>query len=184
MARTAVKPQLQLVPAPEAPRPAFSALETVYRDHARFVAVLALHVLGRDLEVDDVVQDVFLSAASGLARLREPAALRAWLGTITVRLARRRLRARRLLALFGLDPQPDYGELVATDASPEQRLLVSQVYLILDSVPAKDRVAWTLRYVEGARLEEVARLCECSLATAKRRIVAAQQRLETELADE
>jgi RNA polymerase sigma-70 factor (ECF subfamily) len=40
------------------------------------------------------------------------------------------------------------------------------------------RIAWTLRYVEREKLEEVARLCGCSLATAKRRIAATQAAIE------
>ena len=44
-----------------------------------------------------------------------------------------------------------------------------------------NRVAWTLNYVEGETLEEVARLCGCSLATAKRRIAAAQRFIEEKL---
>ena len=39
------------------------------------------------------------------------------------------------------------------------------------------RVAWQLRYVEGYRLDEVAGLCHCSLATAKRRIADAEKRV-------
>jgi RNA polymerase sigma-70 factor (ECF subfamily) len=51
-------------------------------------------------------------------------------------------------------------------------------------VPPRDRIAWTLRYIEGQQLEEVAGICGCSLATAKRRISAAQERIERAFADE
>jgi RNA polymerase sigma-70 factor (ECF subfamily) len=44
-------------------------------------------------------------------------------------------------------------------------------------------VAWTLRHVEGQKLEEVAQYCRCSLATAKRRISAAHTRMLAELED-
>jgi RNA polymerase sigma-70 factor, ECF subfamily len=162
-------------PAPETP------LEALYRAESRYVAHLALKVLGRDLEVDDVVQDVFVAAARALGNLKEPRALHAWLGTVTVRLARRRLFARRVLALFGLDPQPEYGQLTDPQAGPEQRLQVARLYCALDALPPKDRVAWSLRHVQGETLDEVARLCECSLATAKRRITAAEKALEARL---
>lgn len=156
-------------------------LETLYREESRYVAHLALKVLGRDEEVDDVVQDVFVAAAKAIARLTEPHALHAWLGTVAIRVARRRLQARRLLSLFGLDPQPDYGELASLDAGPEERAQLRRLYSALDELPAKDRIAWTLRHVEGEQLEEVARLCQCSLATAKRRIAAAELELEGRL---
>ena len=40
------------------------------------------------------------------------------------------------------------------------------------------RLAWMLRYVEGMSLGEVAIECSCSLATAKRRISATEERIE------
>lgn len=156
-------------------------LDALYRAESRYVAHLALKVLGRDVEVDDVVQDVFVAAAGALGRLKEPRALHAWLGTVTVRVARRRLFARRVLALFGLDPQPEYGELADPQAGPEQRLQLARLYRALDELPAQHRLAWSLRHVQGEPLDEVARLCECSLATAKRRIAAAETALEERL---
>lgn len=179
MPRPAQSPRLQVVR--EGSRPE-TPLEAVYRAKSRYVAHLALSVLGRDVDVDDVVQDVFVALAPALERLREAGALHAWLGTVTVRVARRRLHGRRLLSLFGLDPQPDYGELAARDAGPEERFHVMRVYAALDRLPPKERIAWTLRHVEGEQLEAVARLCECSLATAKRRISAAEAALERSLA--
>lgn len=179
MARPAHGMKLQVVRGGEAP---LTPLDAAYRSQARYVAHLALRVLGREPEVDDVVQDVFVAAAASLHRLREPGALHAWLGTVTVRIARRRLRARRLLSLFGLDPQPDYGELASRDAGPEERLQVKRLYACLDALPARERIAWALRHVQGEQLDEVARLCGCSLATAKRRISAAELALEARLA--
>jgi RNA polymerase sigma-70 factor, ECF subfamily len=42
-------------------------------------------------------------------------------------------------------------------------------------VSAGCRIAWMLRRVEGLPLAEVATLCDCSLATAKRRITDADR---------
>ena len=171
-------PRLHVVPTGAEPE---TPLDALYRSESRYVAHLALKVLGRDLEVDDVVQDVFVAAAGVLGTSRQPQSLHAWLGTVTVRVARRRLFARRVLALFGLDPQPEYGELADPQAGPEERHEVARVYRALDALPAKDRVAWTLRHVQGEQLDEVARLCDCSLATAKRRICAAEDALKARL---
>ena len=54
-----------------------------------------------------------------------------------------------------------------------QRLLAVRRRRALDGVSAKERVAWVLRHVQGESLEDTALLCECSLATAKRRIAEA-----------
>ena len=57
-------------------------LESVYRAYSRYVAAIALRLLGSDDEVDDVVQEVFVVAMRGLRGLREPGAIRGWLATI------------------------------------------------------------------------------------------------------
>lgn len=156
-------------------------LDTIFRRHARYVGAIAYRLLGRDDEVDDVVQEVFLEAIGGLARLADPGALKGWLRTITVRVVARRLRARTMRRFFGLDRGADYETIASRSADPETRTLFAKVYASLDALPAQDRIAWTLRHVEGDSLEEVAAHCGCSLATAKRRIAAAHERLTKEL---
>ncbi len=158
-------------------------MEEAFREHASYVAAVALRLLGRDEEVDDVVQDTFLRAMSGLGRLRDPAAVRGWLATVAVRVARRKLRARRLFAFVGLDGADNSIELCAPGAGPEEKALLHKVYGLLEKLPVDERIAWTLRHVEGEPLERVAELCGCSLATAKRRIARAHATLEERLDD-
>ena len=67
--------------------------------------------------------------------------------------------------------------IASPNADPESRVLLAQVYSLLQTLPADDRIAWTLRYVDHHRLESVASLLDCSLATAKRRILRAQRYL-------
>jgi RNA polymerase sigma-70 factor (ECF subfamily) len=47
----------------------------------------------------------------------------------------------------------------------------------LRGLPAHQRIAWMLQHVEGEPLESVAAACNCSLATVKRWIAAADQRV-------
>jgi RNA polymerase sigma-70 factor (ECF subfamily) len=138
-------------------------------------------LLGRADEVDDLVQDVFLDAIRGLRSLREPGALRAWLATVTVRHARRRLRRRSLLSMLGLDRGTDVEGLVAEGEPKEMRARVMAIYAALDRVPADARIAWILFTVEGHSLEEVGALGGYSRATAHRRIQAAQAAVDEAL---
>jgi RNA polymerase sigma-70 factor (ECF subfamily) len=151
--------------------------EKVYRRYAPYVAATAHRLLGGDQEVDDTVQEVFVIAVRGLKSVRDPEAVKGWLACIAVRVVRRRLRMRRARKFVGLDAP------VALDpadwaASPEQRTLLLQVYRALEALPANERIAWTLRHLQGERLEDVAAQCGCSLATAKRRIAAAGRIME------
>lgn len=182
-------PRLRLVGASSntegaAPTEVPTDLEGAFRAYARYVGAIALRILGRAEEVEDVVQDVFLDAHKSLGTLRDPDALKGWLATLTVRKSMRVLKRRRVRRFFGLDELSDYAQLVDRAASPDDQALVAEVYRLLDQLPAPERAAWVLRYVEGEKLQRVAELCECSLATAKRRIAAAHGVLYGELSDE
>jgi RNA polymerase sigma-70 factor, ECF subfamily len=159
-----------------------SALDQAFRAHAPQVATMALRILGRHEEADDLVQDVFMKAGKWLAKLDDPSAVRAWLMKVTVRLAWRRLRMRHWRVALGFDGSYDYAEVAGQGrVSPEDAAFLAEVYRILDRMPAGERLAWSLRHVDGERLEDVAERCACSLATAKRWIAAAQARIGKEI---
>ena len=166
------------------PRPLADApvtLDVAFRAHAGFVASVALRVLGRPSEVDDLVQDVFLCVLPRLGDLRDPEALRGWLAVITARLARRRLRSRRWKIWLGVGADHDYAQLADSAASPQDRALLRELYRALDRLPVQHRLAWTLRHAEGLELAAVAEACDCSLATVKRWISAAEAALRMEV---
>ena len=198
MSRYSQQPHLRLVPTGGAPeRPAGSALpspdadlppadpkaavEDAFRRYAPLVASLGLRITALRDEIDDFVQEVFLRATRGIGGLRHAGATKAWLVSITINVARQRLRVRKLRKLVGLDVPIEYEELVDPALSPEDRVLLTRMYRALDGLPVNQRLAWSLRHIEGERLETVALLCGCSLATAKRRIVAAESRVARRL---
>jgi len=164
--------------------PVAPLLDDIYRRYGRYVGAVLLRLGGRPAEVEDLVQEVFVEVARGIRQLRDVAAVKGWLATIAVRVARRRLRARRWRHLLGLDAPVDYSSLVDAAASPVDRLLVRAVYVVLDELAVADRLAFTLHVIEGETLEAVAALCGCSLATAKRRIARVQKALDARLGDE
>src|SRR5262249_23198941 len=141
--RMRADPALRLVPAQDAlPR---DELEVVFRSYARYVAAVGYRLLGRDDEVDDVVQEVFMIAMRGLRKLRDAEAIRGWLATVTVRVARRRLRRRRFRLSAGPDDAPDYQSLVAA-AGQHDALLIMRAYRVLEGLAVDDKIAWMLRH--------------------------------------
>jgi len=127
--------------------------------------------LGPDRDRDDVVHDAFLQILRGVARVRDPAALRGWVTAVAVNTARSELRRRRLRRLvWSSDPAP---EVAGAGVDPEARDLLQRIYRRLDRLGTAERLAFVLRFVERHELTEVARLMDCSLATAKRRIARA-----------
>jgi RNA polymerase sigma-70 factor (ECF subfamily) len=162
-----------------------SDVDALYRRYAPYVAAVAIRILGRDHELDDLIQDAFLNALRGLRDLREPAAIKGWLARITVRLAIRRLRQRRVRQALHLEPAVfDYETLAAPAATPEQRALIARLYRVLDALPAADRAVWVLRHVQGEQLQQIPEMCGCSLSTAQRRLRRAQAAVEEGLAHE
>ena len=165
-------------PTPEPADDGPHDFDTLFRRFAPYVGRIALSVLGAADEVDDVVQEVIVIAHRHLGSVRERTAIKAWLSRITVREAARRLRRRRLRRILGVARDAaDSPHLADHGATPEQRAMLLSIYRVLDGLPTAERLAWTLRHVEGERLEVVAQLCGCSLATAKRRIAAAATRV-------
>ncbi|MEI9953338.1 MAG: sigma-70 family RNA polymerase sigma factor [Pseudomonadota bacterium] len=153
------------------------AFELLYRRHAGFALNLAVRIQGSANDAEDIVHDAFLKVSQRLSELREASAFRPWLGSIVVRLVRTRLRRQRLLRTLGLaSAEPiELDAIASPNADPESRVLLAQVYSLLQTLPADERIAWTLRHVDQHRLEVVAQLVDCSLATAKRRILRAQR---------
>jgi len=155
----------------------------LFKRYAPYVARIGLRLLGRESDVDDLIQEVFLAAFKQRGQLRDPHATKNWLATIAVRSARRQLRRRRLRQFVGLDLGGPALDLPDQRISPEKRALLARIYEILDRMSVDRRLAWTLRFVEGEKLDKVAERCGCSLATAKRRIAAAQAFLHAEIDD-
>jgi RNA polymerase sigma-70 factor (ECF subfamily) len=145
----------------------------LYRRHASFVLGLCTRLLRHASDAEDVVQDAFVDAFEQMHSLRQAEMFRRWLTGIAVHKAHRRLRRRKLLRALGLRDARQHETLetcLAQGASPEVYAEIVCLDHVLTQLPDAQRIAWQLRHVEGYRLEEVAELCECSLATAKRRL--------------
>jgi RNA polymerase sigma-70 factor (ECF subfamily) len=178
-----VKPEDADTPAPALPDP--YGLDALYRRYAPYVASIGTRLLGRDGEVDDLVQDVFIEALRGISKVRDPNAIKGWLARVTVRASVRRLRKRRWLQTLHLEIDPGgYEHLAGRSATPEQRALIAKVYRVLDRLPARTRVIWTLRHVLDEPLHSIVELTACSQSTVQRRLRDAEAVLEKELHDE
>lgn len=163
-----------------------AAFELLYRRHATFALHLATRIEGSSRDVEDIVHDAFLRAFERINDLTDRGAFKSWLGAIVVHAVRSRMRRHRLMNLLGLgrSSEPvDLDALTSPDASPHTRAQIAQIYALLRTLPADDRIAWTLRCVEGHDLDSVAKMTRCSLATVKRRISRAQQFLDEHFID-
>jgi RNA polymerase sigma-70 factor (ECF subfamily) len=157
-----------------------AAADALVRRHAASLLGLVLRLVGRRQDAEDIVQDAFAVAMSELSALRDRSAFGPWLRSIAVRQAHRYFRRRKLLRTFGLDRGVDDATLAAmasSQVSQEVRVQLAALDAVLAQLPYEHRLAWSLRYVEGDSLEDIAAACGCSLATVKRWIAAAHARV-------
>jgi RNA polymerase sigma-70 factor, ECF subfamily len=152
------------------------AHEALFRRHARRLNGLAFRILGRDDEIDDLVQDTFIVAFRTLGRLADPQAFASWSASILVRQAYKKLRTRRLLARIGIGRREeaiDVDAIASASATPEEAAELRAIYAVLHAMPADVRIALVLHRIEALSLEETASVMDVSIATVKRRIAEA-----------
>jgi RNA polymerase sigma-70 factor (ECF subfamily) len=150
-------------------------------DHfSPLVRGLLARALGPGEGTEDALQEIFLRLYHKGRSLRDPARLRSFVVAIAVNHIRSELRKRRLrraiLAPLGAGHVP---QEIPADTSPVNapRLALAALYRALDAVPVGERLAFTLRFFEGLEIAEAAALSRTSLATFKRRLLAAKQKL-------
>lgn len=147
------------------------AFQALYLRHYDYLEGLLLRLFGKPDDLEDVLQQTFLTALEHIDHLRDPSRVRGWLTAIAVNCARRALaRRHKRLRFTGRWP----GEPART--APEQQSL-SEAYRALDRLSPALRVPWMLNRVEGFTLPEVAAILDTSRSTVKRRIAAAEARL-------
>lgn len=153
-----------------------SALSAVWYRYSEQVRRTLQGCMGVDPAVDDVLQEVFLSFSRNAARLIDPARLRSYLIGAAVRQARQALRTRRRRR-FWIDlwarSRVDEAELSPVASRDALRALQA----ILASLPERLREAFVLGYVEGLAAEDIADIRSVSLATAKRDLTRARNRV-------
>jgi RNA polymerase sigma-70 factor (ECF subfamily) len=156
-----------------------AAESLLYRRYAADLLNIVSRLLRNTSAAEDVVHDTFLLVFERLGQLRDPAQFRAWALSISVSLVRKRLRRARLLQWVGLDSLTTAPlELQARDGlSVEARGELAVLDVVLKALPTEQRLAWSLRYIEGDKLDEVALALGKSLATTKRYIAAAERRI-------
>src|SRR5262249_4720499 len=149
--------------------------EALYDRFAPHVQRVLCRVLGFDRDLADLHHDVFVRALGSLDGLRDPSALKAWITSIAVFTARTAIQRRvrgRWLSFLDHDELP---EVEAVVASGEVNEALRATYALLDKLPADERIAFALRFIDGMELTEVADACGVSLATIKRRLARAEE---------
>ena len=138
---------------------------------------LVWRLLGADPDHDDVVQQVFVTALRRVDQVRDPEKLLPWLRTMAVNAVYDEIRKRRVRRIFLRDaPREEVHPSLVHDVEVRDFLLKAK--RLLDRMPAAERMVFLLHILEGRSLHEIAELCSCSHATAKRRLARANLRFD------
>lgn len=155
------------------------AERALFERYTERVTRLAHRLLKGGPDVDDLVQEVFVSAFASLKRLERPAVFGTWLYEITVRMSSKLLRRLRLRDYVDIDVAESIASeaLASTAASPDITADLRVVYDVLDTMPQDAAIALVLRRFEGRTIAEVGEAMGLSAATVKRRLAVAEERL-------
>jgi RNA polymerase sigma-70 factor, ECF subfamily len=164
------------------------AFRSLVERHSRYVFNVAYRLTGSAQDAEDIVQDTFLKAYRQLRNFEERADFRTWLHRITVNCSIDLIRTRRHREL-GQDPQDlergaDLGDVTAS-AGPDRLLLSTEIRErvgeSLATLTASERLAFTLRHVEGLPIREVATAMGLKTEAAKNSIFRAVRKMRAAL---
>jgi len=143
-----------------------TAFAVLVRRHTPVMRAYARRILHGTADVDDVVQDAFITAWEQLPTLADPARVRSWLMRITARKAIDRLRATRVHAdVTDLEiPAP---EGTSPQARAEARAGVAALSDALQHLPDAQRQVWVLRELGGGTYSEIAEQLDTSESTVR-----------------
>jgi RNA polymerase sigma factor (sigma-70 family) len=144
-------------------------LRAAYERHAEALLRLAVLLSTRQDDGEDLVQDVFLSAAERIPQLPEDA----WLPYLRAAVVNRWKNARRRDAL----ERKVAAESLPVSVGREDDLAM---WAAISNLPRRQRACLVLRYYEDLTIEDTAALLGCSTGTVKSQSSRALARLARE----
>jgi RNA polymerase sigma-70 factor (ECF subfamily) len=165
------------------------AFRSLVERHSRYVFNVAYRLTGSAADAEDVVQTTFLRAFQQLSRFEARADFRTWLHRIAVNCSIDLIRSRRHREI-GHDPEALEIESAVhgtnTSSPGPDRLLMSseireRVSKGLAQLTSSERLAFTLRHVEGLPIRDVALAMGLKTEAAKNSIFRAVRKMRTVL---
>jgi RNA polymerase sigma factor (sigma-70 family) len=159
-----------------------AAFVQVVADHREFVARLAHRLLGWPGDVEDVVQDVFLSAWEHRRKFRAHSTLATWLAAITANRCRAQAR-KRFLRLRLAKEHAEQREPPRNGEPAMDREAFERVRHAIRGLPCKYREVVVLRYLEDMPTARIAEVLGLSANAVDVRLNRARGMLKSELRD-
>jgi RNA polymerase sigma-70 factor (ECF subfamily) len=165
-----------------------AAFEQLVRKYEKKMFNIAFRMTGSYEDASEIVQDAFVAAYRGMGSFRGQARFSTWLTTITVNLARNRLkqlRGKRMHEGFSLEnplPTADGGMTLDPPANDppvheilEKRDLQSKVHDCINVLEPDFKEVLVLRDMQDFSYEEISAILRVQTGTVKSRLFRARQ---------
>ena len=146
-----------------------TAQRTLFRREYTRVFKTVSRIMGTGRDVDDLVQESFVSAFRALGSFRGEAKLSTWIDRIAVRVVFHHLRAKkRFVPLDSIaEPEDSTGSL---DNRAHARDGLRRLYAVLAELTPDARAAYALYAIDGRSIAEVAAITGTTAIAAKVRV--------------
>ena len=156
---------------------AFGALITRYQN--AFLRY-ATRMLNSQDDAEDALQSAFIRAYRNLGSCREPARFGQWLQKIVVNECRT-LGARRTRRELRFDSRASTLEDIPSSRNDGGREIAEEIQMALQRLPAEQREAFLLRYVEDLGYDEMSEITGAGVSAMKMRAKRACETLKASL---
>jgi RNA polymerase sigma-70 factor (ECF subfamily) len=160
-----------------------SAFDRIVEKYSEDVAALANRLLGWTDNVDDIVQEVFLSAYLALKDFRQDSSLKTWLFKIAVNQCHthRRKRMTRTRTLAGKSENAPLESGESSDKPLMDLETFEQVQRAVKGLPLKYRRPVVLRYLQELSMAEICSILDIKESTLHVRLSRARTMLKQDL---
>jgi RNA polymerase sigma-70 factor (ECF subfamily) len=169
------------------------AFRLLVERHTRSIYCVAYRMTGNQQDAEEIVQETFLRAYKSLRRFELRSTFATWLYRIAVNRSLDFLKAKKMNDTYqvsdgqGQDEQENERQmqLAATGPGPERLLLSAEtgekIAEAINLLSPAERVAFTMRHMEGKGIEEISQTLNVRASAAKNSIFRAVQKIRQHL---
>jgi|SRR5579859_655689 len=170
------------------------AFRVLVERHSRSIFRVVFRMTGNQQDAEELVQETFLRAYKSLGSFELRANFSTWLYRIAVNRTLDFLQAKKTQITMkenyeiADNPEPDQGHQVQVPASnpgPDRMLLSAEMKRkiagAMGLLTPAERVAFTMRHMEGRSIEEISQALDLKVSAAKNSVFRAVQKLRQQL---
>ena len=156
-------------------QPATQAVAQLARQYTAPLYRYRLAMLQNEHDAQDAVQEAFLRYMKYTPTFETEGSERAWFFTVTANICRNMMRSRRLHPQITLDEVPEA-------AAPEKE--ATAVLDRLFDLPPKCKTVMLLHYMEGYKVNEIAKMLRLTASAVKMRLQKGRKLLKEEIEED